>query len=134
MTAGGGAHLELMTLRCFSFAAALALVACGGDDDRSEPPEATAGAEVTEGEVDVVMSEVVADALPETPVAVLSGPTFAAEVARGLPTAITLAAEDQDAAVRIQAGVGSGTLRAYLSDDPVGAPSTDSSSAPVAPM
>ena len=64
MTAGGGAHLELMTLRCFSFAAALALVACGGDDDRSEPPEATAGAEVTEGEVDVVMSEVVDDTPP----------------------------------------------------------------------
>ncbi len=67
------------------------------------------------------MSEVLAEALPAARACVFSGPTFAAEVARGLPTAITLAAADRDAAARIQAGVGSGTLRAYLSDDPVGA-------------
>ena len=41
-----------------------------------------------------LMSEVVAAMLPASPLAVLSGPTFAAEVARGLPTAVTLATAD----------------------------------------
>lgn len=67
------------------------------------------------------MSEVLAEALPAARPCVFSGPTFAAEVARGLPTAITLAAEDQEAAKQVQAGIGSGSLRAYLSDDPIGA-------------
>ena len=43
------------------------------------------------------MSEVVAETLPGHPVAVLSGPTFAAEVARGLPTAVTLASHREAA-------------------------------------
>lgn len=67
------------------------------------------------------MSEVLSETLPSARTCVFSGPTFAAEVARGLPTAITLAAEDEEAAKRVQAGIGSGSLRAYLSDDPVGA-------------
>lgn len=67
------------------------------------------------------MTQVLAEAAPKVRPCVFSGPTFAGEVARGLPTAITLAAEDQDAAQRVQAGVGSGSMRAYLSDDPIGA-------------
>ncbi|HLJ65460.1 MAG TPA: 2-dehydropantoate 2-reductase N-terminal domain-containing protein, partial [Stellaceae bacterium] len=47
------------------------------------------GIEVGSGRL---LSEVVAETLPAAKVAVLSGPTFAAEVARGLPTAVTLAA------------------------------------------
>ncbi len=42
-----------------------------------------------------LMSEVVAETLPEADIAVLSGPTFAAEVARELPTAVTLATTDR---------------------------------------
>jgi glycerol-3-phosphate dehydrogenase (NAD(P)+) len=42
-----------------------------------------------------LMTEVLAETLPEARPAVLSGPSFAAEVARGLPTAVTLACPDE---------------------------------------
>jgi glycerol-3-phosphate dehydrogenase (NAD(P)+) len=68
-----------------------------------------------------LMTEVLADTLPRAPCAVLSGPTFAAEVARGLPTAVTLATADAALGQRLIAALGSRALRPYLSDDPVGA-------------
>jgi len=68
-----------------------------------------------------LMSEVAAAVLPAAnPLAVLSGPTFAAEVARGLPAAVTLAASDPGLADRLAAALGSRTFRPYSSDDPVG--------------
>ena len=68
-----------------------------------------------------LMTEVVAEALPDAPVAVLSGPTFAKEVAAGLPTAITLATTDAALGARLVEMIGSTAFRPYLSDDPVGA-------------
>jgi glycerol-3-phosphate dehydrogenase (NAD(P)+) len=68
-----------------------------------------------------LLSEVVAASLPATRRAVLSGPTFAAEVARGLPTAVTLACADPGLAQRLVEALGSRNFRPYLSDDPVGA-------------
>ncbi len=68
-----------------------------------------------------LMSEVVAETLPGAPLAVLSGPTFAAEVAAGLPTAVTLAAEDADLRNALAAALGSKHFRVYRSDDPTGA-------------
>jgi glycerol-3-phosphate dehydrogenase (NAD(P)+) len=53
--------------------------------------------------------------------AVLSGPTFAAEVARGLPTAVTLATREPELGADLVAALGSRGFRPYLSDDPVGA-------------
>lgn len=68
-----------------------------------------------------LMSDAVAAALPAgTPVAILSGPTFAAEVARGLPTAVTLACADHDLGAGLVAALGSRTFRPYRSDDVVG--------------
>jgi len=67
------------------------------------------------------MSEVSAELLPNSPVAVLSGPTFAAEVARGLPTAVTIASRDAALATLFVGALGSGSFRPYLSDDPTGA-------------
>ncbi len=67
------------------------------------------------------MSQILAEETPTARACIFSGPTFAGEVAKGLPTAITLAAQDLKAAEIIQAAVGSGSLRAYLSDDPIGA-------------
>ncbi len=69
----------------------------------------------------LLMTEVAAEALPGRPLAVLSGPTFAAEVARGLPTAVTLASDDRDLAARLVVTLGSRSFRPYLSDDPLGA-------------
>ncbi|GAB4149771.1 MAG: NAD(P)H-dependent glycerol-3-phosphate dehydrogenase [Sphingomonadales bacterium] len=68
-----------------------------------------------------LMNEVAAEVLPGRPLGVLSGPTFAAEVARGLPTAVTLAAADIALADRIAAALASASFRPYASDDVVGA-------------
>jgi glycerol-3-phosphate dehydrogenase (NAD(P)+) len=68
-----------------------------------------------------LMSEALAEAAPGTPLAVLSGPTFAREVAIGLPTAVTLAAADAAIGQGLAALLGGPTFRPYLSSDPVGA-------------
>ncbi|MBI3513609.1 MAG: NAD(P)-dependent glycerol-3-phosphate dehydrogenase [Proteobacteria bacterium] len=67
-----------------------------------------------------LMTEVVAECLPDRSIAVLSGPTFAREVARGLPTAITIAAHDPRIAAAVAERLGGPTFRPYPSDDPVG--------------
>jgi glycerol-3-phosphate dehydrogenase (NAD(P)+) len=56
-----------------------------------------------------------------SPVAILSGPTFAHEVAKGLPTAVTLAAEDQALAEQFRDRIALPAFRIYLSDDVAGA-------------
>lgn len=68
-----------------------------------------------------LMTEVLDETLPQAKVAVLSGPTFAQEVAQDLPTAVTLAASDGDTGKRLAAAIGVPHFRPYLSDDPVGA-------------
>ncbi len=67
-----------------------------------------------------LMSEVVAEELPEASIAVLSGPTFAIETARGLPTAVTLAAADAALGTRLAERIGTPTFRPYWTDDIVG--------------
>ncbi len=67
-----------------------------------------------------LLSEIVAATLPGVPLAVLSGPTFAAEVARALPTAVTLATADRALGTRLAAALGTRSFRPYLSDDVVG--------------
>ncbi len=74
-----------------------------------------------EQETSALMSEIVAEVLPETPVAVLSGPTFAAEVAADFPTAVTLAAGDEALAIQLSEALGNPRFRIYRSDDPIGA-------------
>jgi glycerol-3-phosphate dehydrogenase (NAD(P)+) len=67
------------------------------------------------------MAEVAGELCPGRPLAVLSGPSFAAEVARDLPTAVTIAARDPDIAGAFMAALGSSRFRPYASEDPVGA-------------
>jgi len=65
--------------------------------------------------------QIVADTLPETfPRGVLSGPSFALEVARGLPTAVTLASSDGEFAQRTAKALHHSRLRVYSSTDVVG--------------
>jgi glycerol-3-phosphate dehydrogenase (NAD(P)+) len=65
--------------------------------------------------------EVVAEELsPDTPCGVLSGPSFAREVALGLPTALTLAASDQEFARQTALALHSSRLRVYASNDVMG--------------
>lgn len=68
-----------------------------------------------------LMPEVIAEVLPGAPVAVLAGPSFAAEVAQGLATAVTLACVDEAVATRLAAVLTSAHFRVYTSNDPVAA-------------
>jgi glycerol-3-phosphate dehydrogenase (NAD(P)+) len=73
-----------------------------------------------EQETGALLSEAITEALPKHPLAILSGPTFAAEVAKGLPTAVTIAARERETAETVAAALGGRTFRPYASDDPVG--------------
>jgi len=68
-----------------------------------------------------LLHHVARECCPQAQIAVLSGPTFAHEVARGLPTAVTLAAEDGDLARQLRDRIARPTFRIYVSDDVAGA-------------
>lgn len=63
------------------------------------------------------MTEVIAEAAPAAMPAILSGPSFADDVARGLPTAVTLAAKDEALASALVQALGSSTFRPYHTTD-----------------
>jgi glycerol-3-phosphate dehydrogenase (NAD(P)+) len=63
------------------------------------------------------MTEVIADIAPQAVPAILSGPNFADDVARGLPTAVTLACADEHIAMALVQALGSATFRPYHSTD-----------------
>ena len=67
-----------------------------------------------------LLSAIVRETLPDNPPASLSGPSFASDVARGLPTAVTVAAEDEVQAARLAALLSGPQLRCYSSSDLVG--------------
>jgi glycerol-3-phosphate dehydrogenase (NAD(P)+) len=67
----------------------------------------------------LLVHEIVAAAAPTATVAILSGPSFAGDVARGLPTAVTIAAPGETAA-QLQAALGTPMFRPYASDDVTG--------------
>ncbi|MBY0382648.1 MAG: NAD(P)-dependent glycerol-3-phosphate dehydrogenase [Xanthobacteraceae bacterium] len=63
------------------------------------------------------MTQIIAEVLPQAAPAILSGPSFASDVARGLPTAVTLAAHDEQVAIALTHALGSSALRPYHSTD-----------------
>ena len=63
------------------------------------------------------MTEIVAECAPSALPAILSGPSFAADVARGLPTAVTIAASDAGVAEALAHAMNAGTFRPYHSTD-----------------
>ena len=63
------------------------------------------------------MTEVIAEVAPNAVLAILSGPSFAGDVARGLPTAVTLAAKDDTLASTLVRALGSSTFRPYHTTD-----------------
>lgn len=67
------------------------------------------------------MAEVAAETLPNNSIGVLSGPSFARDVARGLPTAVTLAVQDPALGRRLMNELGRPDFRPYLSTDLIGA-------------
>jgi glycerol-3-phosphate dehydrogenase (NAD(P)+) len=68
-----------------------------------------------------LMTEVLAETAPQAAPAVLSGPSFAGEVARGLPTAITLACPDEALGKELAAAIASPAFRPYTTNDMIGA-------------
>lgn len=68
-----------------------------------------------------LLGDVVGEILPEAPACVLSGPSFAAEVALQLPTALTLASSDARLREDLPAALGTPALRIYSTDDVIGA-------------
>jgi len=79
---------------------------------------ATKGFELHSGKLPhQVAAEVLGD---DRPLAVLSGPTFAKEVAEGLPTAMTIASNDDEFAQSLAAAISGDNFRAYTSDDFIG--------------
>jgi glycerol-3-phosphate dehydrogenase (NAD(P)+) len=67
-----------------------------------------------------LLGEVLAESLPQATLAVLSGPSFAADVVRGLPTALTLASAEEALGVRLAETLSSRPFRIYRSTDLVG--------------
>jgi glycerol-3-phosphate dehydrogenase (NAD(P)+) len=63
------------------------------------------------------LADVIAEVLPANPLAVLSGPSFADDVAKGLPTAVTLAAQDEDLAAALGKTLAAPWFRLYRSRD-----------------
>ena len=78
---------------------------------------AAKGIEIATG---ALLMEIAAEALPAAPVLVLSGPSFAAEAARGLPTAVALASHDGALVAAMMTALAHGAFRPYGSDDPIG--------------
>jgi len=74
-----------------------------------------------EKESGLLMSEVSSEVIPDGKIGFLCGPTFAGEIARGLPCAVTLAMQDKSLGEEIVSVIGTRTLRTYLTDDIIGA-------------
>ena len=70
-----------------------------------------------ERETELFMSDVARECLPLNPPAILSGPSFASDVARGLPTAVTIAASDGELARDLGSALGIPSFRLYRSTD-----------------
>lgn len=87
---------------------------------RPGPPLVMCAKGIEEGSL-ALMSDVLAEELPQAPWGVLSGPTFAAEVAKGQPTAITLACADEALAARIADALAAPGFRPYWSKDVIAA-------------
>ena len=68
-----------------------------------------------------LLHDVARAACPDAPIAALSGPSFAYEVAAGLPTAVTLAADDEALGEALRERIARPSFRIYLTDDVVGA-------------
>jgi glycerol-3-phosphate dehydrogenase (NAD(P)+) len=89
-----------------------------GDVVRSLPGDAPI-LSLTKG-LDPATEERLSTLVRERPVAVLSGPNIADEIARDLPAAAVIASEDENLALQLQAAINSVTFRVYVNDDVIG--------------
>lgn len=113
----GNADIVLMAIPAQSLRALLSMPGIGVI--RAKAPIVLC-AKGIERETGQLLSALVSGVLPGNPVAALSGPSFATDVAHGLPTAVTIAAADGALAARLAARLSAPHLRCYSSDDLVG--------------
>lgn len=73
-----------------------------------------------ERDTGLLLTDIAREMAPNNPLAILSGPSFASDVARGLPTAVVIAAEDESSAAALAMRLSSGNFRCYSSDDMIG--------------
>ncbi|MEP9387499.1 NAD(P)H-dependent glycerol-3-phosphate dehydrogenase [Mesorhizobium sp. KR9-304] len=73
-----------------------------------------------EHETGLLLSQVAAEFLPGNPVAALSGPSFAADLAKGLPTAVVIAAQDEALAASLAQSFSTERFRCYSTGDLIG--------------
>lgn len=66
-------------------------------------------------------TQIISEIMPEAPAAILTGPSFAADIAKGLPTALTLACKDKDVCKALQSLLSTSNLRLYRTTDTIGA-------------
>lgn len=111
----GGAGV-LVVVPSHAFRATLNTVAGLG----LEPPLLAWGTKGFDKVRSVLLSEVAAELLPGATPAVISGPSFAGEVARGLPTALTVAADAPAAAETVAGWLRGDSVRVYTNDDMAG--------------
>lgn len=126
-TALDGAHLVILAIPSHALRAALVQVRAVLEDlaraGREPAPRYLIAAKGVEIDTLTTMAEVVEATLPEPHagrMAVLGGPSFAAEVAAGLPTAVVIASRHAEVADWIQRVLAGDGLRAYVTDDVVG--------------
>lgn len=102
--------------------ALLALGAVAGEAAPGRPPPATliCTAKGLEERTGLTLDRVVAEILPDHPFALLSGPTFAKEVASGLPAAVVAASRRETTAADVQSLFGVAHFRVYTTDDVIG--------------
>lgn len=67
-----------------------------------------------------LISDVISEEIPNSPIVILSGPSHAEEVARGVPTTVVAASDNEEAAVYIQDIMSSNVFRIYINKDVVG--------------
>jgi len=89
------------------------------DQLKAETPLLIASKGIERGSL-MLMSEVVRSVLPGNAIAIISGPNFAEEAARGLPTATTIACEDKNLWDLLTYAIGGKLFRPYLTDDIIG--------------
>ncbi len=87
---------------------------------RADQPVVLCAKGVEQGSLKL-MTEVLAEVAPRARAAVLSGPSFAGEVARGLPTAVTLACAEPECGQALAGALATSTFRPYWADDLIGA-------------
>jgi glycerol-3-phosphate dehydrogenase (NAD(P)+) len=88
--------------------------------DAPSKPTLVCAAKGLEARTGLTLDRVIADIFPDNPLALLSGPTFAKEIATGLPAAVVVASASESVAAEVQSLFGTARFRVYTTDDVVG--------------